>query len=184
MNKRLFFAITLPEEIKNKIDFHKKNLEKNLDRGVRWANREDFHITIFFLGHVKTEVCETIINKVKRIKTAPFHVRLENISYFPKNKRKTKMIWINGESLELSRLQKRILKVLDIQNDDDFKTHITLGRIKKWEFQKIPFYEIPDIDERIDIEFKVLSFELFESKLNSKGPQYFQLKSFELKNEK
>lgn len=42
-------------------------------------------------------------------------------------------------------------------------SHITLGRIRKWDWQKLDLDERPEIEEDIDISFPVESIELMNS---------------------
>lgn len=183
MNKRLFFSISLPEEIKTKIGYSLEELKTRLDRGVRWVDTENLHITILFLGSVKEEEISKLIKKAKTIEQERFSLRLEDISYFPQ-KEDAKIIWVNLKGDGIREITEKIKKEVGFLADKKFIPHITLGRIKKWEFKSLMEYGIPDLNINLDIEFDVFSFKLMESKLEKTGPKYFLVKSFNLKNEK
>ncbi len=187
MFKRLFFSIDIPDTAKEKIILYKKNLEKSLSRGVKWVRDENLHITVLFLGQIKESLVDKLLENIESVKEKPFEVTIGNVSYFPKEKTNAKLIWADIESLGIKRLEKRIKGVLSsefkVKTNLTFIPHITLGRIKQWEFQKMPLYEIPDIDDDLSLNFKVTTFNIIESKTKKEGPSYHILKSFNLVNE-
>jgi len=61
-----------------------------------------------------------------------------------------------------------------------YTPHLTLGRIKTWEFRKIEPEERPKIDEDINLSFEVNSIEIMESQLKRGGPKYTILENFPL----
>ena len=76
------------------------------------------------------------------------------------------MVWVSGE------------KIAEL----NLNPHITLGRIKLWEFRQIEPEERPDVSREIDLVFEVNSIEVMESQLKRIGPDYTILKSCPLKN--
>ncbi|PIX88575.1 MAG: hypothetical protein COZ30_00470, partial [Candidatus Nealsonbacteria bacterium CG_4_10_14_3_um_filter_36_16] len=56
--------------------------------------------------------------------------------------------------------------------------HITLGRIKQWEFRQIEPEERPEVNEEINLTFEVNSIEVMESELKRGGSEYTILESF------
>ncbi len=63
-----------------------------------------------------------------------------------------------------------------------YSPHITIGRLKQWEFRKIEPEERPEINEEINLTFEVESIEVMESELKKTGPVYTVLESESLKN--
>ena len=100
-----------------------------------------------------------------------------------------RMVWVEGEkSEELGKLQKDLensllaLSIKDKSESRPYTPHITLGRIRAWEFRKIEPEERPEIDEDIDLSFKVKSIEVMESHLKRGGSEYTILQSCPLKS--
>ena len=58
--------------------------------------------------------------------------------------------------------------------------HITLARLRQWEFNKIEPEEKPEINEDINLTFEVNSIEVMESELKRGGPNYIVLESCRL----
>ncbi len=188
MFKRIFFAVNLPENVKEELFSYQEETKRSLDRGVRWVEKENLHITLLFLGSVKKEKLESVIAETRKITEEPIDVSLKKISYIPPQKRNAKMIWAVGESRGLVNLEKRIFKnILTIKNltkDHDFVPHVTLGRINLWDFRRIPMVQIPEINTDLEINFKIHRFQLMESKTLRTGPVYKTIEEFNLDKDK
>jgi len=181
MIKRVFLAIEIPEETKRELA-HTKSELKNLfgERVVKWVEDENLHITLLFLGSVREEKLEEMKEALCCVKTDPFSIRLTKVVYHPPFKEKAKLIWAKGESKMLPTLKKKVEEALQRDHEKDFKPHVTLGRIKRWEFRKMSALAVPEVNEDISLEFTVSSFNLLESRLKKEGPEYKLLKSFKL----
>ncbi len=178
MRKKIFFSVNLPSKIKKEISFYLEDLRNELKGGVKWADVDNLHITLLFLGLVKEELIPNLIKKTENIKWQKFFLSLENISYFPKNKKDAKMIWINLKGEGIDDVARMIKNELGFSEKEKFIPHVTLGRIKKWEFNKLLDYGMPNINIDLNIGFNVSSFKLMESKLKKTKPKYFLIKSF------
>lgn len=101
-----------------------------------------------------------------------------------------KMIWVKGEKLEeLANLKDDLEKSLSEkirlalsqkEQGRAFSPHITLGRIRAWEWRTIEPEERPKVEEEIDLSFEVNSIEVMESKLKKGGAEYTILESVPL----
>jgi len=182
MFKKLFFAVNLPIVVKKELLSIRKELEDDLAKGIKWVEEENLHITLLFLGNTKEDKVDDIISATEEIKQDFFKVFFSKLTYMPPEKEKARMIWVTGESEELVVLQKKIERCMvpsfKREKDKDFLPHITLGRIKSWEFRKRPLYKIPEVEREISINFKPSSFELMESKQGKRGPVYKKIASF------
>jgi len=168
MKHRIFIAINLPEEIKKELINYQK---KWPELPVRWTKKENFHITLEFLGYLINEELLKVCEKTRKLvsKHKPFIVTLNKICYAPliKNKnRAPKMIWVIGEKIE----------------EFNLIPHITLGRIRTWQFRQIELEERPEINEEINLSFEVNSIEVMESILKKEGPNYTIIEKCLLKN--
>jgi 2'-5' RNA ligase len=189
MRQRIFIAINLPENIKrNLIDYQGKWLELP----CRWTKKENLHITLMFLGYLSDQELLEVLNITKEVvsRHEPFLINLTKISYGPPKKMPPRMVWIEGEkSKELANLQIDLEKSLISSEKIKFEPeersltpHITLGRIRQWEFRKIEPEERPEVNEEINLSFEVNSIEVMESQLKRGGAEYTILESFELKS--
>jgi 2'-5' RNA ligase len=190
MLHRIFIAINLPEDIKKElISFQ----EKWPALPIRWTQKENLHITLVFIGNTSDE---DILNIFKTVREAAsrhksFSINLNRISYGPP-KKPPRMVWVIGEkSKELAELKDDLensllnlvgqkYKALESQ---PFSPHITLGRIREWEFRKIEPEERPEVNEEISFNFQVESIEVMESELKRGGSEYTILESMKLKEQ-
>jgi RNA 2',3'-cyclic 3'-phosphodiesterase len=158
--RRIFIAINLPEGIKNKLAAYQA---KWPDLPCRWTKKDNLHITLEFLGYIRDEDMEDVFRHAKELaaKYEPFEIGLNKICYGPPEKMPPRMVWIIGPKME----------------GLGISPHITLGRIKTWEWKAIEPEERPEVSENINITFEVNSIEVMESQLKRGGPAYTILES-------
>lgn len=181
MRRRIFIAINIPADIKKKIwDYSRKWPELP----CRWTRKENLHITLSFLGYLTDEemleVCRIVKEVVKN--QEPFFINFNKIIYGPPGK-SPRMVWVEGEkSEELGNLQKGLEKALQNlpaeKENRGYSPHITLSRIKEWEFGRLEPEERLEVNEEISLGFEVGSVEVMESELKREGPEYTILESF------
>lgn len=165
MRHRIFVAINLPEDIKQKLfDYQLKWPELP----CRWTKKENLHITLEFLGYLTDEELIELCQRIKEIASTKkaFSVHLNKICYGPPKKIPPRMVWVAGEKIK----------------EFNLTPHITLGRIKTWDFRRLEPEERPEINEDIDLNFEVNSIEIMKSRLKREGPEYTILESFPFSN--
>ncbi|MBI1984631.1 MAG: RNA 2',3'-cyclic phosphodiesterase [Candidatus Wildermuthbacteria bacterium] len=185
MMHRVFIAINLPESVRQELASAKGRWP---ELPAKWAKQENLHLTLVFHGNASDQELEEIKQNAKAIagKHKPFSLKLSKIVYGPTGKN-PKMIWAIGpESKELLMLQKDLSKSLlgdsvpKLETEQDFSLHITLGRLKEFEFSRIDLEERPEINEQIDIEIPVSSVDIMESKLRRSGAEYSVIENCKL----
>ena len=176
---RLFFAIKLPEYIKEEA----MNLAKIGEKDIwRWTTNENLHITVVFIGYLAEEQLPQVIEAgqkaVQNIQS--FVLKCKEISYGPEiNKRKN---WLSLEKNDgLSELKSELEKALldngvDFQTGNrEFKPHITLARLKFGADKPTK-----QIKKTYVKEFPVEEMTLFASHLKKGGAEYVPIQSFPL----
>jgi len=179
--KRLFLAVDLPEELKDRL--HEVQREWS-HFPARWVRRNILHVTFAFLGEVEEKNLPSLMDALAGVlKAHPLTLTVEDIQYGP-DKRRPRLIWARTkESQELTSLYEALLarlKALPFKVYLAYKrpAHITLARfnnlnLRGWEEDELPF-----VEQKIDYTFTVSAIELIESKLRRGGPEYFVLHSF------
>ena len=183
--RRIFIAVNLPQEIKNKLLSYQRQWQ---DLPVRWTKSDNLHITLVFIGYVGEdellEICKLCRQIAKEHKV--FNINLEKILLGPPN-RPPRMIWAEGEkSQELSGLKNDLEKSLlnsagkgyRWQELRALRPHITLARFKQWEWQRVS--PKPEIKQALAASFLVENIEVMESELKRTGAQYSIIKSIKL----
>jgi len=164
MNRRVFIAINLPEDIKGKLADYQL---KWLGLPCRWTKKENLHITLEFLGYLTDEEIIELCQRTRELTSEKksFSLHLNKICYGPPRKSPPRMIWVMGEKIK----------------EFNLIPHITLARLKTWEWRKMEPEERPEVNEDIDLTFEVNSIDVMESELKRTGPEYIILESFQLK---
>ncbi|MDD5606256.1 MAG: 2'-5' RNA ligase family protein [Candidatus Pacebacteria bacterium] len=150
---RVFIAINLPQEIKEKLVSY-----YNFELPAKWTKKENLHITVDFWGYIRDDKIPEIIEKTKEKakNISPFLIKLNKICFAPPGYSIPKMVWVTGKADKL---------IKDV--------HITLARIKKWELQRQE--NIIEIEKNINLEFIAESLDVMESKLKKGEPEYILL---------
>jgi 2'-5' RNA ligase len=135
---RLFVAVMIPDDVKVKMEAAQADLRQVLpDRNVRWAPREQFHLTLRFLGDVEAAKVEALAETM-RTACAGFGVlqlRAERIGCFP-GRGYPRIVWVGvrDEAEQLPRLQQVVQAategVTTEPKEERFTGHLTLARIK------------------------------------------------------
>lgn len=184
--KRIFVAINLPEEIREKLaDIQEEIIamypENSGIKMAKWVKKENLHITLLYIGEVldKTEPRTKKVLKEIVENYGPISITFNKVSYGPDNKIPPKLVWVKlAENPELAKLAKEIKakmverSILEKPDKRPFQGHITLGRIRQWQWKNIDPTERPNIEQGLDISFTAESVELMESKLRKEGAEY------------
>lgn len=183
MKKRLFIAINLENNIKEKLTSHQKKFK---DIPARWIKPENIHITLVFLGYIKENKIKKINFLIETIASSykNFKITLEKITYGPPFK-PARMIWV---TIQKNKILKKIQndlenillknKILLKKENRNFSPHITLCRFNIFDFKKIK--NPPIVKQKLNWEIVVDSIDLMESKLFRTGAKYFLIKKFKL----
>ena len=135
---RLFIAVIVPEEVKTEIEKAQAALRRALPGGcVRWTKREQFHLTLKFLGNLEAQRIESLAEAVRKACQgfAALELRAERVGCFP-NLRSPRVIWAGVRDREerLPPLQRAVeAATRDFTKEESperFTGHVTLGRIK------------------------------------------------------
>lgn len=182
---RIFIAINLPGEVKKYLAGFEK---KWADVPAKWMSQENLHITLIFLGDITDEELGQVCLTVKDIaqKYDSFNIALNKVAYGPADKIPPRYIWAGGEKSEdifslKKDLEDALSESVTLKPDKNmFTPHITLARIKEWEWRRIEPEERPEVNETLDTIFTVESIEVMESELTKSGPRYTIIESHQL----
>ncbi|MDD4127436.1 MAG: RNA 2',3'-cyclic phosphodiesterase [Methanomicrobium sp.] len=169
---RVFVAVKLPFEAKEKITYIGKTLLKTNSR-LNMVNPDISHITLKFIGDVDDKKLDEIIKFLSGVKFSTYPICLKGVSL--NSKKLPRIVWINGsdkgETSELAGIIEEGLFSLGIEKEKrPFKIHATIARIKEWDSSLIPAIKL---FENEDIcEYDVCGFKLKKSTLTPTGPIY------------
>ena len=178
---RLFFAIDLPEYLKELLLEQAQSDNKNI---WRWTSKTNLHLTLEFLGSIKKEDLAKIIKAGEQShqEIHPFKIKIKYLCLGPEEKITKRMIWAVLEAPELLTELKKSLRNNLIKEGinfqiekQEFHPHITIARLKQGEIN--PSYKY---QKELIAEFEVKEFLLIKSELKFSVPQYTVVQSFTL----
>ena len=178
---RLFFAIDLPENVKNSLLLQTQ--KENADIW-RWTTKDNLHLTLEFIGYAKEENLPLIIKIGEKTfsQFAPFEMEIKYLCFGPEKGASKRMIWAVLEKSDiLEKIKKELQKNLLEQGIDfkaenrEFHPHITIARLKNGALG-------PSNEYRSDYSAKFSATEilLMQSDLKPFGPVYSIIQSFPL----
>ena len=187
---RLFIALAIPEEVKAKMEAAQAELRRVLpERAVRWTRREQFHLTLRFLGDVEAAQVEALAEAL-RIACAGFgalHLRAERIGCFP-DRGYPRVVWVGvrDEAEQLPRLQ-QVVEAASAgftgePKEQRFTGHLTLARIKgiKRPEAEALSKAAAGMADRVFGQWTAYQIELMRSELLPQGAQHTSLASLAL----
>jgi len=99
------------------------------------------------------------------------------------------LVWVEGEeSRQLADLKSHLDDLLTEATDyfapkRKYIPHITLGRIKKFQWRRYNPENRLGVNQEINLNFKACSIEIMESQLKKTGAEYYILKSIKLEKD-
>ncbi len=184
MTIRVFIAIEIDSEIKNKLSEYLSKL-KSTGADVKWVSPENMHLTLKFIGCIEKEA---LINLNRIINDAissiePFSISIGNIGAFPSLK-KPHVVFVRvleqGNNLIkiYEKLDKGVERLGIKKESKKYVGHITLGRVRS---QKNISKLKNTLNSETECYFgceRVTSLSLIQSKLTPTGPLYTRLNNF------
>ncbi len=184
---RCFFAIPLPQELKDKIDLYISELKKIYPQ-VKWIKAGSLHITLKFLGNIDPGLVEEVSITAMDMPLImnPFHIKIKGTGVFP-NRHKPRIIWLGIQSIPhqpLYNLQESLetnLELLGFEKEKRrFNPHLTIGRVKMpTDFEQL--WQYIDTSTFSSAEFEANEFLLMRSFLKPTGAEYRIIQKYPLR---
>ncbi|MDD3679228.1 MAG: RNA 2',3'-cyclic phosphodiesterase [Patescibacteria group bacterium] len=182
--RKIFLAINLDEKTKKHIE-HKLNALGSINNVIKKIDRENYHITLVYLGFVEDkEIADLCFNLKESLNGVQgFDLLFDSFSWGP-GKDKPKMLWLIGKkNLELMNLRCRVELAFkgsrnNILSEKKFRPHINLGRIIKKQISSN--FKFSDIEEGISVSIPVECVSLMESVEEKGRIKYLALEDFVL----
>ncbi len=125
---RLFTGIEIPSKVATQLQMLQAGLP-----GARWIKRENFHITLRFIGDVDGRVADEIIYALEQVQPLPFSIRLNGLDVFGRSKPHSLYagVEVNKTLSHLQSEQERIMQRIGLKPDGrKFTPHVTLARFR------------------------------------------------------
>lgn len=175
---RAFISVELPDEVKKNITELINEL-KDAGAKVKWVEPNNLHMTLKFLGWVEERKLDNLIELAARAVggQGSFKARFEGMGTFPEGK-SPRVVWVGtvegGEKLcKLAKnLEKTLAEAGFRREEREFKSHITIGRVKEKKGVDKLREKIKSIKDAKFGEALVDRIHIMKSTLTPKGPVY------------
>jgi 2'-5' RNA ligase len=160
-----------------------QNLLVKTGADVKTVEPKNIHITMRFLGNIRLETVERILEGMKMVQFAPFDVRILGVGAFP-NVRYPRVVWagITDGADQLRsifvQLEPHIRSLGFSPDAKGFSPHLTIGRVRSGRNKAVL---AQFVEENASFEFGVVRaacLRLKKSELTPRGPIYSTLKEF------
>lgn len=171
---RLFFAISVPDSVAKRLAGVRRSFSR--DSNLRWVAPENLHITLAFLGEQSPDDLERL-TRIGGLTAQGFPCFTLVCQGFGSFKRRVLWAGLQGERLDelARRLHQRLKPAGFIKQGAPTEHHITLARRRKIGTElRLP------ADEQVHGSWEVRDFQLLQSVLTPRGPEYTTRGRFEL----
>lgn len=178
MSIRLFVGLSIPSEIAQRLYMMQGGIE-----GARWTHKDDYHITLSFIGDVDKNTAEDIDDILSQIRFESFQLRLMGLGSFSQGD-DPKVLWAGVDHSDmLHRLHEKIHAAFLINRitveKRKYVPHVTLARFRHPDEETIITHMQSYADYASDL-FHVAAFHLYESLPGSASPRYNIVKDYSL----
>ena len=177
---RLFFALLIPDDVRDAAVRLQRQLAPALRGMVKWVEPENLHVTLKFIGNVPAHLLQKIEDIGRKAAAAAEKGSLlaRGVGAFP-NLRRPRVIWVGLDGdvqalADVAACLNRELSAAHIAEPENrpFTAHLTLGRVRRGA-------RSPDLSGLVaelgDVELGVVPFDefvLMRSHLRPSGPVY------------
>ncbi len=177
MDIRAFFALALPGSVARWLADYADTLcqfDKQIE--VNWVDAESYHLTLCFLGDISLDQIDQLeeIARNKLAEVRSFQVRINTAEYYPVSNQLAVIAAMSQDDEELNGLNRAMMEIAleaGIEfKEEDFKPHITLGRLPARNQ-----FEAPEEWPSLDLFSLADSVILFQSKPGERGSIYTPL---------
>lgn len=127
---RIFYALTLTDEDKDKIKPYRQLVEKHCDKG-KFSRPENYHITLQYIGEIQPSQLDKYKQVLKKLSTFPKQLTVNQFGTF--GKRNKEIVWLGVEKkIQLVTLQQEVVqntKAIGVEiRTEKYVPHITIAR--------------------------------------------------------
>ena len=188
---RAFIALPIPESVKVEIESTQEELRRALPQQcARWTKRDQFHLTLCFLGNVEATRVEELARAVGAACSdfPALQLRAERIGCFPDLRfPRVVWVWVHDEADRLADLQRSVAQAAapfaEGPADKKFTGHVTIARTH--EIKRSPAETLATLAHamsgRFFGEWRAGQVELMRSELLPEGARHSVVAAFGLK---
>ncbi len=186
---RCFIAIDISEPIRKGLAKLQNELRGKADVGkgdVKWVDPEAIHLTLKFLGEIKTEQSVDVCKATEQVagRHGSFELEVEEVGHFGGNSARVLWVGAGQHCSPLMQLQEDMEQQLELagwpREGREFSAHLTLCRVRN---VKAGTSLVQTIRPYKDLKLGTMpadSLCVYQSELTPKGPIYTPLGKYRL----
>jgi 2'-5' RNA ligase len=180
MKRRVFLAINPGPQAQEYLQQIQDQIDSSFEAcPIRWARPFDLHITLAFIGMVGEPEIVKIREAIMEVCAlyGYFSLGMDRASFAPKGEIPPRYVWIGFkndkrfEEMQKTLTQKLLQRGIRLDGKP-FVCHITLGRVKQFEYRRIDPEEMPEITQDLEFSFPAGGISLMESRKTIDGAEY------------
>jgi 2'-5' RNA ligase len=174
---RLFTGLELPPGVAQALDMLRGGLP-----GARWIDRENYHVTLRFIGDVDETAAREAASVLGQIRRPPFDLHFEGLASFGGRKPRAVIANVAPEPalLELQAEQERLMRRIGLAPEArKYTPHVTLARLRTSSSLDVADYLSARGYFRT-APFRLAQFVLFSSRVSTGGGPYVVEASYPL----
>ena len=174
---RLFTGIEIPSGIALALDMLRGGLP-----GARWIDRENYHITLRFIGDVDEIAAQEAAHVLGRVGRAAFDLHFEGLASFGGRKPRAVVASVAPEQalFDLQAEQERLMRRIGLEPEPrKYTPHVTLARLRSSSSLDVADFLAARGYFRT-APFRVSEFVLFSSRASTGGGPYVVEASYPL----
>ena len=175
---RLFTGIELPEAVADELAIMAGGIP-----GARWISRENYHITLRFIGDIDDAQAEDLAEMLAETTGSSFSLSLKGVGNFGARKPRSihALVAPNNDLTELHARQERVCQMVGLEPEGrNFIPHITMARLKQGVATGDVKNYLAHYSPYRSASFKVSRFVLYSSKPSSGGGPYVVEQAYDL----
>ena len=174
--------MAIPDTVKAALQNAQAELRRALpQKAARWSRREQFHLTLKFLGNVAVSQVEELTRACRKAceTHAPLDLIAQQIGFFP-NARVVRVVWAGIRDLDgrlpklWTAIQSAVQPFSGEALEHEFTGHVTLARISRLRREETA--ELAEVGAKFQNtvfgEWKAAKLDLFRSELLAEGARH------------
>jgi 2'-5' RNA ligase len=181
---RLFVGLAVSETAKEMLERLTLRLRAK-DDGLRWSTREQWHVTLVFLGEVEDAARAALVRELKSVRRPALTLRMERLGVFERSGILHAEVEVTQELLRLHEAVGSAVRRSGLEIEErPYRAHITLARARNREGRKAIERLRRAVEsreqQRLGGSWRAEEFLLYESQLSPGGSQYVVRERFGL----
>ena len=178
---RLFVGLAVSEAVKEILERLTLRLRAK-DDGLRWSTREQWHVTLVFLGEMEDAARAALVRELKSVRRPTLTLRMERLGVFERSGILHAEVEVTQELLRLYETVATVVRRCGLEIEErPYRAHITLARARNREGRKAIERMRRGLEQqRLRASWRAEEFRLYESQLSSCGSRYVVRERFAL----